>query len=53
MMMQGVIYNRMLHQVSGAQLLIPSLEGITDAIVRTTLFGICGTNLHMYHGFRG
>jgi threonine dehydrogenase-like Zn-dependent dehydrogenase len=52
-MMQGVVYNGIPHQVSVAQLPIPSLEANTDAIVRVTLAGICGTDLHMYHGFRG
>jgi threonine dehydrogenase-like Zn-dependent dehydrogenase len=52
-MMQGVVYNGVPHQVSVAQLRILSLEANTDAIVRVTLAGICGTDLHMYHGFRG
>jgi threonine dehydrogenase-like Zn-dependent dehydrogenase len=53
LMMQGVVYNGIPHQVSVAKLPIPTLEADTDAIVRIKIAGICGTDLHMYHGFRG
>jgi threonine dehydrogenase-like Zn-dependent dehydrogenase len=51
--MQGVIYNGIPHQVSVVELPKPTLEASTDAIVAITIAGICGTDLHMYHGFRG
>jgi threonine dehydrogenase-like Zn-dependent dehydrogenase len=53
LMMQGVVYNGIPHQVSVAELPIPTLEADTDAVVRIKIAGICGTDLHMYHGFRG
>jgi len=52
-MMHGVVYNGIPHQVSVVELPVPSMEADTDAIVRITLAGICGTDLHIYHGFRG
>ena len=51
--MQGVVYNGIPHQVSVAELPIPTLEADTDVIVKIKIAGICGTDLHMYHGFRG
>jgi threonine dehydrogenase-like Zn-dependent dehydrogenase len=53
LMMQGVVYKGIPHQVSVVELPIPTLEANTDAIVEITLAGICGTDLHMYHGYRG
>jgi len=53
LMMQAVVYNGTPHQVSVVELPKPTLKTDTDAIVEITIAGICGTDLHMYHGFRG
>jgi len=52
-MMQGVVYNGRPYEVAVVDLPLPSLMAETDAIVRIKTAGICGTDLHMYHGFRG
>ena len=51
--MQGVIYNGRPYEVSVVELPAPSLVAETDAIVKVKIAGICGTDLHMYHGYRG
>jgi threonine dehydrogenase-like Zn-dependent dehydrogenase len=53
LMMQAVVYTGTPHQVSVVELPKPTLKTDTDAIVEITIAGICGTDLHMYHGFRG
>lgn len=53
LMMQAVVYNGIPNQVSVVERPKPTLETDTDAIVQITIAGICGTDLHMYHGYRG
>jgi threonine dehydrogenase-like Zn-dependent dehydrogenase len=50
--MQGVVYNKPF-EVAVVDLPVPTLVAETDVIVRIKIAGICGTDLHMYHGFRG
>lgn len=40
-------------QVTVSDMLMPALQARTDAIVSTTPQGICGTDLHKYHGLVG
>jgi threonine dehydrogenase-like Zn-dependent dehydrogenase len=51
--MQGVVYNGRPYEVAVVELPVPSLLAETDAIVKIKIAGICGTDMHMYHGLRG
>jgi NADPH:quinone reductase-like Zn-dependent oxidoreductase len=50
---QGVVYKGQPYNVDIAKLPMPSMIADTDAIVQIKIAGICGTDMHMYHGFRG
>lgn len=52
-MMRAVVYHGTPSQVIVTDVPMPTLQAETDAIVRITLAGICGTDLHMYHGLMG
>ena len=48
--MRGVVYQGIPYQVSVVDLPIPTIQNETDALVRITTAGICGSDLHYYHG---
>lgn len=51
--MRAVVYEGVPNNVVVSDVPMPTVEAGTDAIVRITLAGICGTDLHMYHGLMG
>jgi hypothetical protein len=51
--MLGVVYSGEPYNVDVVELPRPSLLADTDAIVKIKIAGICGTDMHMYHGLRG
>ena len=51
--MRGVVYQGVPFHVKVVDLPIPTIQKPTDAIVRITTAGICGTDLHTYHGLLG
>ncbi|TIA32143.1 GroES-like protein [Aureobasidium pullulans] len=51
--MRGVVWQGYPNNVSVVDLPIPTIINATDAIVKVTYAGICGTDLHVYHGVYG
>ncbi|KAI9045853.1 glutathione-independent formaldehyde dehydrogenase [Aspergillus affinis] len=51
--MRGVVFDGTPFQVSVVDLPRPNIINHTDAVVRITTSAICGSDLHMYHGFQG
>ena len=51
--MRGVVWEGNPFQVSVQDLPMPVIQDPTDALVRITAAGICGTDLHVYHGIYG
>ncbi|KAF2137078.1 uncharacterized protein K452DRAFT_329404 [Aplosporella prunicola CBS 121167] len=51
--MRGVVWDGTPYSMSVTNLPIPTLQSATDVIVRMTAAGICGTDLHTYHGIYG
>lgn len=52
-MMRGVVYTGALYNMTVQDLPRPHLIDETDVIVRITTSGICGSDLHQYHGIVG
>ncbi|VUC26793.1 unnamed protein product [Clonostachys rosea] len=48
--MRGVVFSGTPYEVTVQDLPLPTILDPTDAIVRITTTGICGTDLHMYRG---
>ncbi|GKZ35507.1 hypothetical protein AbraIFM66950_006169 [Aspergillus brasiliensis] len=51
--MRGVVWTGTPFNVSVVDLPVPSLQSATDAVVRVSVAGICGTDLHTYRGHYG
>ncbi|OJJ29870.1 hypothetical protein ASPWEDRAFT_121832 [Aspergillus wentii DTO 134E9] len=52
-LMRGVVWTGTPFNVSVVDLPIPTIQSPTDAIVRVSMAGICGTDLHTYRGHYG
>ncbi|GJC86146.1 S-(hydroxymethyl)glutathione dehydrogenase [Colletotrichum liriopes] len=52
-MMRGVAWFGQPYNVSVIDMPIPTVINQTDVVVRITSSAICGSDLHMYHGFGG
>ncbi|KZL71562.1 alcohol dehydrogenase protein [Colletotrichum tofieldiae] len=52
-MMRGVAWFGQPYNVSVINMPIPTIVNHTDVVVRITSSAICGSDLHMYHGFGG
>ncbi|KAH8433194.1 glutathione-independent formaldehyde dehydrogenase [Aspergillus melleus] len=52
-LMRGVVWTGNPFNVSVVDLPVPTIESPTDAIVRVSMAGICGTDLHTYRGHYG
>ncbi|RAH80103.1 GroES-like protein [Aspergillus japonicus CBS 114.51] len=52
-LMRGVVWTGTPFNVSVVDLPVPLLQSATDAIVRVSVAGICGTDLHTYRGHYG
>ncbi|KAF3797990.1 S-(hydroxymethyl)glutathione dehydrogenase [Colletotrichum gloeosporioides] len=52
-MMRGVAWFGQPYNVSVINLPVPAIVNQTDVVVRITSSAICGSDLHMYHGFGG
>ncbi|KAH6661942.1 hypothetical protein F5X68DRAFT_178450 [Plectosphaerella plurivora] len=51
--MRGVVYSSVPYQVTVETLPVPVIINQTDAVVRITTSGICGSDLHSYRGVIG
>ncbi|KAK0653495.1 putative zinc-binding alcohol dehydrogenase [Lasiodiplodia hormozganensis] len=51
--MRAVLWEGHPYNVTVANVPVPTIQNQTDAIVRVSSAGICGTDLHTYHGFSG
>lgn len=51
--MRAVMYYGVPYQVNVTDVPIPIIQNQTDAIVRITTAALCGSDLHMYHGYQG
>lgn len=51
--MKAVVWEGKVGKVTVQDIDKPKIEHPTDAIVRLTASGICGTDLHIYHGIFG
>ncbi|OJJ76667.1 hypothetical protein ASPBRDRAFT_117770 [Aspergillus brasiliensis CBS 101740] len=51
--MRAVLWSGIPYNVTVASVPVPSIMAATDAIVRTDIAAICGSDLHVYHGLFG
>ncbi|OMP84384.1 S-(hydroxymethyl)glutathione dehydrogenase [Diplodia seriata] len=51
--MRGVMYYGVPYQVNVTNLPVPAIQEPTDALVRITTSALCGSDMHMYHGYQG
>ncbi|KFX85976.1 hypothetical protein O988_09829, partial [Pseudogymnoascus sp. VKM F-3808] len=52
-LMRAVVWSGFVKNVTVQSVPIPIIQNPTDAIVRVTAAGICGTDIHTYHGYLG
>lgn len=51
--MRAVLWTGIANNITVANVPVPTLNGPNDAIVKVSAAGICGTDLHTYHGSLG
>lgn len=51
--MRGIMYRGVPGEMNVENISMPTILNQTDAVIRITMSALCGSDLHVYRGYRG